>query len=227
MNAINKIELNQEINANYDKLVYLHEQYEITLNNFEKLKADLKREQKRDIAGYYTSNTIKLPIEELDGIKVDIRIHFAPARIELEIEAKTIFKNHNSYTYNRKCLVSIDYNSKLEFQDYIIAFKKLEDNLRYYEFNNIIGEFKDRRIKKSKDINIALNKMLSLNNVKRTIQDCCVCFEHTQVKTDCGHILCYKCWENIHGCNKKCPMCREFLDVCYDDDDDDDDYDDE
>jgi len=47
MNAINKIELNQEINSNYDKLVYLHEQYEITCNNFERLKTDSKREKKR------------------------------------------------------------------------------------------------------------------------------------------------------------------------------------
>ena len=72
MNAINKIELNQEINDNYDKLVYLHEQYEFTFNKFDKLKTDLKREQKRDIAGYYISHNIRLPIEELNGIRVDI-----------------------------------------------------------------------------------------------------------------------------------------------------------
>ena len=225
MNAINKIELNQEINDNYDKLVYLHEQYEFTFNKFDKLKTDLKREQKRDIAGYYISHNIRLPIEELNGIRVDIFIHFAPARIELEIQAKTISRNHNCYTYNKGNLVSTDNKSKLEFQDYIIAFKKLGDMLKYYKFNNIIGEFINTRIKTSKDINIALNKMLSINNIQRTIQECCVCFEFTQVKTDCNHTLCYKCWEGIAGCNKKCPMCREFLDVCDDNyDDDDDDY---
>ena len=168
---------------------------------------------------------------ELNGIKVDMFIHFASARIELEIQAKTISRNHNCYTYNKGNLVSTDHKSKLEFQDYIIAFKKLGDILKYYKFNNIIGEFINTKIKKSKDINIAFNKMLSINNIQRAIQECCVCFENTQVKTDCNHILCYKCWESIAGCNKKCPMCREFLDVCddYDDDDDDDDdgYDDE
>jgi hypothetical protein len=227
MNAINKIELNQEINANYDKLVYLYEHYEFTLNNFEKLKTDLKRDQKRDIAGYYISHNIRLPIEELNGIKVDIFIHFAPARIRLEIQAKTISRNHNCYTYNTCNLVCTDHNSKLEFRDYITAFNKLEDILKYYKFNNFIGEFINTKIKKSKDINIAFNKMLSINNIKRAIQECCVCFEHTQVKTDCNHILCYKCWENIRGCNKQCPICREFLDVCTDDFDDDDDYDDD
>lgn len=53
---------------------------------------------------------------------------------------------------------------------------------------------------------------------------CSVCYDFTSSQTNCGHTLCYLCWENIlNKGNFLCPICREcikfvnhecFLDDC-------------
>ena len=41
---------------------------------------------------------------------------------------------------------------------------------------------------------------------------CSVCLEHTETKTNCGHILCYLCWNEIIRRNDyRCPECRECI----------------
>ncbi len=39
------------------------------------------------------------------------------------------------------------------------------------------------------------------------IEECCVCFENTNLMTSCGHIVCPDCIEKVD----RCPICRQFL----------------
>ena len=47
-------------------------------------------------------------------------------------------------------------------------------------------------------------------NAIETSEECCICLEPTQTKTNCGHHLCIPCWNKI---NAKCPICRKE-DIC-------------
>ena len=38
-------------------------------------------------------------------------------------------------------------------------------------------------------------------------EDCCICFEKTDHKTECDHVVCKKCLFKID----KCPICRELV----------------
>ncbi len=42
-------------------------------------------------------------------------------------------------------------------------------------------------------------------------EECCVCFELTHNKTDCGHIICKKCHNKV----KLCPICRSDIDYHF------------
>lgn len=55
------------------------------------------------------------------------------------------------------------------------------------------------------------------NNIlaEKVLEQCSVCFEMTNVKTDCNHPLCVPCYEKIpevdteYGKWTRCPLCRE------------------
>lgn len=63
-----------------------------------------------------------------------------------------------------------------------------------------------------------------------TIGECCVCYEPTYYKTECGHSICPDCWMQMNNhciekyqndlCRKatyklNCPMCRETVNRVY------------
>jgi hypothetical protein len=39
-------------------------------------------------------------------------------------------------------------------------------------------------------------------------EDCCICFELTHNKTNCGHVICRKCHDKV----EICPICRSEID---------------
>ena len=188
---------------------------------------------------YEEEDDLKLPIDELDNIKVYIRMVFSYSKITLRIEANSIVINDESVVYNDLILAYQPNGKKLDLEDFIIAFIKMERSLGHYKFNNTIGKFEDIRLK-PKDYSILFKNVLSLNNIKTditslnnisfkkkikniNINKCCLCFELTEIKTRCNHTLCYRCWENITECNrhrKRCPICTEDLNEDVDEDED-------
>jgi len=56
---------------------------------------------------------------------------------------------------------------------------------------------------------------LQCDNVEMDFTECCVCLLYTNAKTDCGHALCYSCFDQIKQVNDEspCPLCRD--DVSY------------
>jgi len=46
------------------------------------------------------------------------------------------------------------------------------------------------------------------------LDNCCICFEDCNTKTECGHSICKTCVDSLycdHQCKTKCPMCRKEL----------------
>jgi hypothetical protein len=226
---MNKIQLNQAINTNYEKLVYINalrdEVYKIIFENSGNRKPPTK-------CCYEEYDELRLPIDELDNIKVCIHMAFSYSKIVLKIYAKSIWVNDEHVVYNDIILAHKCKGEKLELEDFIIAFIQMDRSLGHYKFNNTIGKFEDIRLK-PKDYSILFKNVLSLNNIKTditslnnisfsfkknikniNINKCCLCFELTEIKTRCNHTLCYRCWENITECNrhrKRCPICTENL----------------
>ena len=235
---MNKIQLNQAINTNYEKLVYINalrdEVYKIIFENSGNRKPPTK-------CCYEEEDDLLLPIDELDNIKVCIHMVFSYSKITLKIQANSIVINDESVVYNDIILAYKHNGKKLDLEDFIIAFIKMDRSLGHYKFNNTIGKFEDIRLK-PKDYSILFKNVLSLNNIKTditslnnisfkknikniNINKCCLCFELTEIKTRCNHTLCYRCWENITECNrhrKRCPICTEDLNEDVDEDEDED-----
>ena len=237
---MNKIQLNQAINTNYEKLVYINALrdevddiiFENTGRRTRKLPTNLCYEDEDDL---------KLPIDELDNIKVEIYMVFSYSKITLRIAANSIVINDESVVYNDIILAYQHNGKKLDLEDFIIAFITMDRILGHYKFNNTIGKFEDIRLK-PKDYSILFKNVLSLNNIKTDIKSlnnitfekkiknininkCCLCFELTEIKTRCNHTLCYRWWENITECNrhrKRCPICTEDLNEDVDEDEDED-----
>jgi hypothetical protein len=235
---MNKIQLNQAINTNYEKLVYINalrdDVYDIIFKN----------SRIRPTYCYEHEDDLKLPIDELDNIKVEIYMAFSYSQIVLKIYAKSIVINDESVVYNDNDIILAYkcFGKKLNLEDFIIAFIRMDRRLGHYKFNNTIGKFEDIRLK-PKDYSILFKSVLSLNNIKPSLNNivafkknvvafknininkCCLCFELTEIKTRCNHTLCYRCWENITECNrhrKRCPICTEDLNEDVDEDEDED-----
>ena len=55
-----------------------------------------------------------------------------------------------------------------------------------------------------------LNNILNKNNYN---DECCICFDSCNTKTQCGHSVCSSCINEIASKNQQieCPLCRNFL----------------
>ena len=111
----------------------------------------------------------------------------------------------------------------LEMEDYINALKKIHVILPLLKFNKYLGEFDIQGKENESQQEIEFLKVFLKNdNIKTCIEDCSVCYEATKTKTNCGHHLCYLCWENLplvknededdgevhFRFNQSCPICR-------------------
>lgn len=56
-------------------------------------------------------------------------------------------------------------------------------------------------------------KQMYLNQTNQT-NECCVCFEETNLKTNCNHDICLSCLDKLvktKNLKNNCPMCRTYL----------------
>jgi len=96
-------------------------------------------------------------------------------------------------------------SSTEELTNFILFIYKKIDKL---SFDNYAGYFKQKNILKStfyrKEV---FKKFLPI------LDECCVCYCNTKVKTICGHSLCIICWKKLFLKNNGpiCPICRNFI----------------
>lgn len=74
----------------------------------------------------------------------------------------------------------------------------VKDTIEYYIYNN----------QYNKIVNILKKSKESFKN-----EDCNVCYEKANVKTDCSHYYCVTCITKWYTRNKNCPMCKRRLNI--------------
>ena len=69
------------------------------------------------------------------------------------------------------------------------------------------------RLKDSKNLSEAVDKLKYFNESKNVEEECPVCYDtKADYIAECGHKCCKKCWDSILKISSSCPSCREFVD---------------
>ena len=95
-------------------------------------------------------------------------------------------------------------------QSYIEVAKYLAELDTLYELN----------IENNKIISYSIKKELIIQNSPKkvdNIENCPVCFDHSELITNCSHQFCVDCLENVNNKNIElvCPLCRCKVDLIY------------
>lgn len=142
----------------------------------------------------------------------EIRIIFNPGH-----EIHKIVTIEEIYHY---LIVIMKYLNDLKFDVYSGKFR-LQTIIDYTpDQNHYISSLESKFLKEQ----ITATSLISC----KTDGDCCVCYESTLTKTQCGHELCFPCWTKIKRRKRGCPMCKRniqkfndpFIDSDYDEDND-------
>ena len=121
---MNKIQLNQAINTNYEKLVYIN-----ALRD-DVYKIIFKNSGIRPTHCYEHEDDLKLPIDELDNIKVEIYMEFSYSKIVLKIYAKSIWINDEAVVYNDIILAYKCFGKKLNLEDFMEILKRVLSHIQ-------------------------------------------------------------------------------------------------
>lgn len=142
-------------------------------------------------------NQICLPIDTICGINASI--HFS----------------HTACRQIITVLINSDWDDNLYFkelknQEELELFLDNIPNLKFSKMDSCL--FIDETELKSNAYKKILDRMPICPNVKLNIQECSVCLELTNKRTNCMHYLCYVCESNL--VSKQCPICRRKLIQC-------------
>ena len=179
--------------------------------------------------------TCHLDIDEIFDIKVFVGIEH---KQYLRITARKISRDIGDYCsegVNLYCKRIIETNEIISE----VHLEKIIDILNNLKFNRIKGEFylgddtDNTTIEELEEKNQFYKKFNSNIKIRKTYEDCSICFEPTMCKGKCGHFCCYPCWNKIEEyicdeckenncecdcddelcCQQRCPVCRQKLSV--------------
>jgi hypothetical protein len=182
-----------------------------------------------------------LPIKQIDGVNVNVEVTCYIRTFECchgpdkgkymiiksfstiikldgvvddeDYEELLLYRNNKQIDENDKTYYDAMYEHLVEFIKNLSVMK-----LNMYGYFELPNELFSKG-----DIEVNWLEILKdVNNIKtNNIDPCCVCYNLTHTKTDCGHTLCYRCWSNIKDTEdeeedimKPCPMCRECIGKC-------------
>lgn len=155
-----------------------------------------------------------LPVDKIDNVNVSvwIRLFKSKAPPEPYIMILCISYTYATEGFSEFCIgeintLNVENVSKLVEE----AIKKI-NQLKYESTKSILT---DKQLFKTSKIFATL--LSTSDNVKLSLEKCCVCYELTNAKTDtCNHPLCMICYDGIErldccdNCNDiSCPICRE------------------
>ena len=158
----------------------------------------------------------------LVDFEVDVKIDGLDVRIDFELNSRRFkymicTKHHDIvYTYNQIREDGDEITPRI-IEQYI---NTLLAELRQMTFSVRLGYFT------TPSSQMPLLKYNVFEEFSRKCEECPICFEKTITLTDCFHVCCYKCQQEI----SKCPICRsefqgEGIESDIDDIGDDDDID--
>jgi hypothetical protein len=176
----------------------------------------IKRYPEVDYETNHINETFKVTFADL---MFDCRCEFIkhPSRdyYRFVIESEEIFDD-NDFSYRLYTeILNLDKNKNEDYYTQIMNMlewnKGLLNNLVY---DNRQGKLIDSRVTKTltqiEEIDhLRINYMG--NMVFNKMEECCVCYEKTNSKTDCDHSICYMCATKVKKDEgeRNCPMCRE------------------
>lgn len=201
---------------------------------FERCSAAIEEKEKKFIQW----DSYHFPIEKLDGVLVHITIRVTTTCMLLIIDSRHI-EDENSYNgmfnFNTNILKHIDKHCEaiarphISFELFMDTFITLNYYLRRSKFVKINQQFEVPS--KNADCISAFKRMFKGNaNISYySSPECVVCYDQTNTKTACGHILCIPCWDKINPSlidheyeedeedydeedyDRLCPICRKRL----------------
>jgi hypothetical protein len=93
------------------------------------------------------------------------------------------------------------------YMGYAMAIKKIKAIVPRLVFNKVTSEFNDAS-KPSMEC-LLMEEMSGLKNCDTYHNTTCVvCYDNTNNKTPCEHMLCVPCWSKLDENARKCPICR-------------------
>ena len=171
-------------------------------------------------------------IESIDDMSVFVNIE---NQQYLRIVARNINRwvdEYDTESVSLYCEMILQNNEKTYTE---VHLEKIIDILNNIKFNKLTGKF---YLNGEENITMAelydrehfYTKLNSNIKVRKTYDDCSICFEPTMCKSKCEHYLCYPCWNNITEyccdeckvsedkvcddetcCHQRCPVCRQIL----------------
>ena len=150
--------------------------------------------------------SIRLPIEQIDGVDVCVRI-INPG--QCEEGCKTVMYFVIDFTNSEDRTERYPIHNQEEF-DIMVA------KITNWKFDKFSNQFVDGN---EPIPNPEFYKCFESDKIKLSYDDCCVCLEKTMGKTKCNHHICLACFTNLK--KPKCPLCRSDIYECGESDSDD------
>ena len=188
-------------------------------DSFAQIIANKIEGKKTETSGYIYFLDRLIFIKTIDDIAVDVTLTIAklnfkkekPVKVSLEISAKNIILDNgcnacDNYPYYDEIFLCSETKESIP-----IVLKEVVDKIRILKFDR-----RDCRFRRQETINLSthlINMFSSIDNVVMNLDKCCVCFEETQVVTECHHYICIPCADKVQTTGeddeRKCPICRQ------------------
>lgn len=166
-----------------------------------------------------SNNIINLPISEIDGVKVDVKLIYT-FRVT---SCRLVINNKFAGLYNEiiwddsdreYAEIGLDHYTNEDIETSLFMLQKVLEQLRFDKFE---GEYSSII---QEGIGVEWIKLLKVGKVKLSIEECCVCNDLTRTKTtNCDHPLCHSCSSKLKFNDDNvclCPICRQELETLFD-----------
>jgi len=148
--------------------------------------------------------SVCLPIHSIDSIECCVQINKMQVKEKDEVQVYYYLNISTSkICMLSECETYSYWNKRLDSTDLKTSIKTTLDSLR---FNKKRNRFQTTPIRDW--------DFLRSENVKLIYEECCVCQEDTNTKTNCKHPICIPCYDKIkeNEDETQCPICRRD---CY------------
>ena len=164
-------------------------------------------------------SVLHLPILTVDSIKVDAYLRKNTYQVGLvgskdPVPKVTVYTL--SITSRKLCVDSCDCcdedGGKCE-QSELVDYSYYTEPVELDNLSTVLSSLKFNRFECRFEMKQSIDwSFLTSETVKLRYEQCCVCFEATNMETNCKHALCVPCYDSIKrddDGDTPCPLCRE------------------
>lgn len=158
---------------------------------------------------------IEFQISSIDVCNMDRNVR--RVRTELVKFTKKLVKHNDIYSSGNKVSRILRHNQYYLVPNIIMEGEFNEYDTQYLDilidaYERVVEYYKKHILELYLELGIyKLPEPELLNKIEERFDDCCVCYETTNYYTNCNHVLCDNCYNQIP--NKICPICRRDLNL--------------